>query len=199
MVGAMAGVQAGRYMNGIIRVVFLPEKEQYYFAAAPVSAVMFEMAAPTSGSSVMRRAAGSSSAGFAGSTSRAMTLSAPQSYGATIFGEESHQEFSRIDPIQNIDWSKRTEFVIRLRVKRPPPILFYPPMIPRPYVSVDRSRYMPSEYDYNDYYPVPIHTTNIPDRNPWTYYRGLCGRPRKLQRYRYGGTRSHYRGSGIHL
>jgi hypothetical protein len=146
---SQAGVIAGEFTNGLVRVVFYPKKEQVYtvkpsyfsprsprlLGSAETSSFSVRPASPrllgsSETLSFSARPSSLSSSSFGPSSPRAKSLT-NYSSGATILGDHSNQTFGtkrRYDDSE-IDWNNKTEITIRLVVKQE-----Y--IVNKPYVSI---------------------------------------------------------------
>ncbi len=113
-----AGVEVGDSANGLVRVVFYPKKEQSY-VIIPFNnrSPRFSQLSPNE-LPIRSLSQESSMKSMAASPRSFNSMNSYQS-GATVLGNESYQQFDRRRRFSDdeIDWSNKTEIIIRLIVK----------------------------------------------------------------------------------
>ena len=130
---SQAGVVAGEFSNGLVRVVFYPKKEQIY-TVRPASPRLFGQSSIRTPSSPRMLEMSASRNQF---SPRMSMKASSYSAGATILGDESYQTFGRKRRFsdEEIDWNNKTEITVRLVVKQE-----Y--VISKPYISIaNRNNY----------------------------------------------------------
>lgn len=120
-----AGVVAGDDMNGVVRVTFLPKKEEKYVSLDELDD---DMMVPTR---LPVRSVRSASPSFSMKSEslrsaplRAQSLMRPSfsegRSGATVLGSESTQSFKKMKKFSDdeVDWDNQTEIIIRIIVEK---------------------------------------------------------------------------------
>lgn len=158
-------IKTGKYENGLVKVVFKPEKKYvsnyFYDSPAVVSMNSLESyGSNTDGDNTERLKKSTQSMNCYRSASLG-TFSA----GATVLGNRSYQEFATVSPLNEIDESLITTLHLRLVAENDYDIDYEPVIVPLHTGSISNQVPPPiRNYYYDDHY------RNIPYYGrPWNY------------------------------
>lgn len=171
-------VRIGKFENGLVKVVFKPEKKyvsNYFYDSPSVVSLnhldsdTFSFGANNESTNIRQSATKSMSSM---NCYRSASLASPSlSAGGTVLGGRSHQEFATVSPLDEIDESLITTLHLRMVVDNDYDIDFEPVIVPLHTGSIS-NQVPPPIRNYNNFYDDYYRSTPYYGR-PWNYSGGL--------------------------